>query len=162
MLFRSVTKRLVNDINYKPQDKTFQSTLSSSDIQAKLKDYVKVKTKDVLKIPLGTHIRYISINPKTNEKLFRLGGVLTKIGENNEYIICSNGTFSWSVQLKLSEIYKKLSVNEQVKIATDNMNIHNNSIISNLQIKNNKLKDIIKEIKNTTTDNINKKKSNIV
>ena len=81
------TKRLSRDFNYKPPDKTYQSSLSDTDIAKKLVDYERVKTSDIFKIPLGTHIRYFTINPKTGEKQFRLGGTVNKFGENNEYLV---------------------------------------------------------------------------
>jgi len=144
------TRRLSRDKSYKPPENTYQSTLSDVDIAKKLEDYSRVKTSEIFKIPLGTHIRYFTINPKTGEKQFRLGGTLTKFGDNNEYIVCSNGTFSWSVQLSNSIIYKKLSISE-LKETTKNLAISDTKKeMADLVKENKELKKMIKEIKDTT------------
>jgi hypothetical protein len=153
---QNITKRLTRDTSYKPPENTYQSTLSDVDIAKKLEDYSRVKTSEIFKIPLGTHIRYFTINPKTGEKQFRLGGVLTKFGDNGEYIVCSNGTFSWSVQLSNSIIYKKLSISE-LKENTKNLAVTDTKKeIADLVKENKELKKMIKEIKEAT---INAKKN---
>ena len=147
-----ITKRLSRDTSYKTPDNTYQSTLSEADIAKKLEDYTRVKTSDIFKLPIGTHIRYFSINPKTGEKQFRLGGVLSKFGENGEYIVCSNGTYSWSVQLSTSIIYKKLSISELKETAKDD----SKKEMAELMKENKELKKMLKEIKDAT---INAKKN---
>jgi hypothetical protein len=152
----NITRRLTRDKTYKPPENTYQSTLSDVDIAKKLDDYSRVKTSEIFKIPLGTHIRYFTINPKTGEKQFRLGGVLTKFGDNGQYIVCSNGTFSWSVQLSNSIIYKKLSITE-LKENTKNIAVSDTKKeMSDLIKENKELKKMLKEIKDTT---INAKKN---
>jgi hypothetical protein len=152
-----ITKRLSRDTSYKPTDNSYQSTLSDIDIAKKLEDYTRVKTSDIFKIPIGTHIRYFTINPKTGEKQFRLGGNLTRYGDNNEYIVCSNGVFSWSVQLSNSIIYKKLSINE-LKENTKKIVIDDSKKeIDDLTKENKELKKMIKQIKETTIKAKNKK-----
>jgi hypothetical protein len=153
----NITKRLSRDTTYKAPENTYQSSLSDVDIAKKIEDYSRVKTSEIFKIPIGTHIRYFTINPKTGEKQFRMGGNLTKYGENGEYIICSNGNFSWSVQLSNSIIYKKLSISE-LKENTKNSVIENSKKEMVDLIKENKeLKKMIKDIKETTITNKNKK-----
>jgi hypothetical protein len=152
-----ITKRLSRDTSYKPPDKTYQSTLSDIDIAKKLEDYVRVKTSEVLKIPLGCHIRYFSINPKTGEKQFRLGGTLTKFGDNNEYFICSNGTLSWSVQLSTSIIYKKLTPSELKETVKKTLIEDTKNDMADLIKENKELKKMLKEIKDTTLKSKNKK-----
>lgn len=145
-----ITKRLTRDTSYKPPETTYQSTLSNEDIAKKLTDYERVTSSEIFKIPLGTHIRYFAINPKTREKQFRLGGNLTKFGENNEYIVCSNGTFSWSVQLSNSIIYKKLSIVELKEKTKEEAIKESKTDISNIIKENKELKKMLKEIKDTT------------
>ena len=152
------TKRLSRDTSYKPTDKSYQSTLSDNDIAKKLTDYSRVKTNDVLKIPLGTHIRYFNINPKTGEKQFRLGGTLSKFGDNNEYIICSNGTFSWSVQLATSIIYKKLTSDELKETVKKTVVEETKTEMADIIKENKELKKMLKEIKETTISSKNKNK----
>lgn len=151
------TKRLSRDQNYKQPEKTYQSTLSKEDIAKKLEGYTRIEGNKVPQIPLNTHLRYFTVNPKNNQKEFRLGGYLTKIGDNNEYAILSNGNFSWSVQFANTIFYKKLKLDEykeQVVLEIDE------SIKKKMDIllkENKDLKKVIKEIKDTTIKNKNKK-----
>ncbi len=147
---QNITKRLTRDTTYKPPDNTYQSSLSDVDIAKKLDDYVRVKTSDIFKIPIGTHIRYFTINPKTGEKQFRLGGNLTKYGDNGEYIVCSNGTYSWSVQLSNSIIYKKQSISELKENTKRNVINESKKEMEDLIKENKELKKMIKEIKEAT------------
>jgi len=147
---QNITKRLSRDTSYKQTENSYQSTLSDNDIAKKLEDYVRVKTSEIFKIPIGTHIRYFTINPKTGEKQFRLGGNLTRYGDNNEYIVCSNGIFSWSVQLSNSIIYKKLSINELKENTKKNVIIDSKKELDELTKENKELKKMIKQIKDTT------------
>jgi len=153
----NITKRLSRDTTYKVSENTYQSSLSDVDIAKKLEDYSRVKTSDIFKIPIGTHIRYFTINPKTGEKQFRMGGNLTKYGENGEYVICSNGTFSWSVQLSTSIIYKKLSISELKENTKNNVIENSKKEMVDLIKENKELKKMIKDIKETTIKNKNKK-----
>jgi TRAP-type C4-dicarboxylate transport system substrate-binding protein len=41
-----------------------------------------------------------------------LGGSLSKFGENQKYVVLSNGTLSWSVQIANSQFYQKMSEGE--------------------------------------------------
>jgi hypothetical protein len=90
------TKRLSNDNAYIRPKKTVQDTLSNEEIKDKLKDYKKVS--DIRKVIIGTHLRYFSKDKVTKKPVFRLGGFLTKFGDEYKYVILSNGTISWSVQ----------------------------------------------------------------
>jgi hypothetical protein len=153
----TVTKRLSRDTTYKAPEKTYQQTLTNEEIAKKLLDYVKVKPSEILNIPLNTHIRYFSINPKNGEKQFRLGGVLTKIGDNNEYLILSNGTFTWSVQLSNSIFYRKLNQNELIETVKEEAVKECKKDISDLIKENKELKKMIKEIKAATIESKTKK-----
>ncbi len=105
-----VTKRLTRDNAYQRPAKTYQDNLSNQEIKEKLKDYKKVV--DIRAISIGTHIRYFSIDPKTNEKVFRLGGTLNKVDPEGRFIILGNGTVSWSVQIPNTIFFQKMSENE--------------------------------------------------
>lgn len=160
-----ITKRLTRDTSYKPPETTYQATLTPEEIAKKLADYERVRSDDIFKIPLGTHIRYFTKNPKTGEKQFRLGGNLTKFGDNNKYIVCSNGNFSWSVQLDGSTIYKKLSI-EEVKDKAKREALEelkekkedNKSAMADIIQENRELKKMLKEIRDTTTKEKEKNK----
>lgn len=154
-MIQNITKRLSRETTNKPIGETYQSKLSDIDIAKKLENYSRVKTSDIFKIPIGTHIRYFAINPKTGEKQFRLGGNLSRYGENGEYIVCSNGTYSWSVQLSNSIIYKKLSTSE----LKENIENESKKEMTDLIKENKELKKMIKEIKEATiTSKIKKQK----
>ena len=104
------TKRLSKDKDYQRPQKTHQDMLSNQEIKDQLKDYKKVS--DITKISIGTHLRYYSIDQKTGEKKFRLGGTLNKFGDNGQYIILSNGKTTWSAQIASSIFFQKMSESE--------------------------------------------------
>lgn len=153
-----ITKRLTHDKSYKAPEQTYQSTLSKEDISKKLEGYNRVESNKLNKVPLNTHIRYFVINPKTGEKQFRLGGYLTKIGDNNEYLVLSNGNFSWSVQFANTIFYKKMSTNEYKEQVVTEIEDDIKKKMEYLMKENKELKKVIKEIKDTTIKNKDKKK----
>ena len=73
------TQRLTKD-KKKSQD-SYQSKLSPSEIKEKLEEYKIVA--DINSVALNSHLRYFTTDKKTKEKLFRLGGFLTKIDKEN-------------------------------------------------------------------------------
>ncbi len=150
----NITKRLSRDTNYKPTGTTYTQQLSEAEIKKKLEDYVRVKKEDVPSIPLNTHIRYFSINPKTGEKQFRMGGMLTKHDPNNQYIVCSNGTLSWSVQIANSVFYKKMSNNEYKEHIQTEIQDSVQDQLDMLIKENRELKKVLKQIKDTTINNV--------
>lgn len=103
------TRRLSRDNTYERPNKTYQQQLSNEEIREKLKDYKKVI--DIKKVSIGSHLRYFTID-KNKIKHFRLGGTLTKFGDNGEYIILSNGKVTWSVQIQNSLFYQKMTEQE--------------------------------------------------
>ncbi len=105
-----VTKRLTRDKSYQRPAKTYQDNLSNQEIKEKLKEYKKVV--DIRTVSIGTHIRYFSVDPKTNEKSFRLGGTLNKIDPEGRFIILGNGTVSWSVQIPNTTFFQKMTESE--------------------------------------------------
>jgi len=112
----SKTKRLSNDSQYVRPKKTYQDSLSSDDIKEKLKEYKRVT--DIRKVIIGTHIRYFTKQSKEANPVFRLGGFLTKFGDDYKYIILSNGTISWSVQVNgLNDFWSKMNSKEILKTA---------------------------------------------
>ena len=100
-----ITQRLTRDTKYAKTKKSYQETLSPDDIKQKLEEYKQVD--DIKTISLNTHVRYFTINTKTGEKQFRLGGFITKI--DDAYVILSNNNLSWSVQIKNSIFFVKMS-----------------------------------------------------
>ena len=107
---KTITKRLSRDTSYNRPKKTYQEKLSPKEIKEKLLEYVQVD--DITTVPLNTHVRYFSFNPKTGEKLFRLGGFLTRKELDDPYVILSNGSSSWSVQKKTTVFFKKMTIKD--------------------------------------------------
>lgn len=105
-----ITKRLSRDSTYTRPKETYQDKLSNMEIKEKLKDYKKVE--NIKGVSISTHLRYFSIDPKTKEKVFRLGGNLNKIDPEGRYVILSNGTISWSVQIANTIFFQKMSESE--------------------------------------------------
>lgn len=116
---------------------TMTDQLSKEQIEEKLEDYVKVE--DIFKVPLGVHMRYFSnINGKM---IFRMGGLLHKNTGLPEYVILSTtptGKPGWSVQVKDTIFYRKMTLNE--------IKIEYQTIIDELIEKNKKLKDENKKL----------------
>lgn len=105
------TKRLTKDSTYIRPKKTLQETLTNDDIKEKLKDYKKVS--DIRKIVIGTHMRYFTKDKDGKKPVFRLGGFLTKFGDDYKYVVLSNGTVSWSVQNNgTNEFWAKMNSKE--------------------------------------------------
>lgn len=161
-----ITKRLSRDMNYKQPEKTYQQSLTIDEISTKLQNYEKVDKDNIFKIPLNTHVRYFTKNPKTGVKEFRLGGIITKFGDNNQYVVLSNGKFSWSVQINNSVFYKKLTINEiKQNVKTETLKDikkenKDTKSMNDILEENKKLKSLLKEIKDTTIQSKNKKKNN--
>jgi len=113
------TKRLTKDTSYVRPKKTVQDIMSNEEIKEKLQGYEKVN--DIKKVIIGSHLRYFAPSKDSNKPVFRLGGFLTKFGDDYKYIVLSNGTLSWSVQLNGTvEFWVKLSQKQfQEKIETE-------------------------------------------
>jgi predicted amino acid racemase len=114
-------------------------------LKKKLEEYKQVT--DISKVGLNTHLRYFTKNTKTGKQMFRLGGFLSKVNLTQGYVVLNNGNLSWSVQLKNSIFFEKMSFTDfkkQLKKAYDKK--YRNKI-TKLQTENEKLKKAIKEIK---------------
>ena len=98
-----------NENNNLNKKKTFTENLSKEEISEKLEDYKLVD--DISKVPLDTHLRYFV--KKNNEMLFRMGGNLKRNLDLPNFIVLKNalGT-EWSVQVKDTIFYKKMSIKE--------------------------------------------------
>lgn len=137
------TKRLTKDKN-KSQN-SYQNNLSPKEIKEKLEEYKRVD--DITSIALNTHLRYFTINPKTGEKQFRLGGFLTKIDSTKGYLILSNGQLSWSVQIANTIFFKKMTFQELKKELVEDIGKVYMDEMNKLKEENRKLKDALKNVK---------------
>ena len=139
------TKRLTSDTEYQKVGKSIQQGLSPDEIKEKLKEYIQLDTID--ETPLNSHIRYFTIDKKTNKKQFRLGGFLTKV--DVEYIVLSNGKLSWSVQKNNSIFFKKMSYDELKEELIDKISNKFEKKLISLEKENEALKSTLKDIKKT-------------
>lgn len=115
--------------------KTFTQNLTKEEINEKLEDYKLVD--DISKVPLGTHLRYFT--NKNGQKIFRMGGNLKRNLDLPNFVILQNAVgVEWSVQVKDTLFYKKMSITE-IKEEYD-------KIILDLHDKIKKLKNRIKEL----------------
>ena len=132
----NITKRLTRDKSYVRPKSTYQETMTNKEIADKLKDYKKVI--NILQVPINTHIRYFTT--KDGKTVFRLGGSLMKIGENQKYVVLSNGSVSWSVQIANTQFHQKMSENE---------------------LRNEMKKQILSDTENTITKEIEKENKDL-
>jgi hypothetical protein len=104
---------------------TYTDQLSKEEIQEKLADYSKVE--DIYKVPLGVHLRYFV--KKDGQMLFRMGGQLFKNNGLPEYVILKSGTNAqWSVQIKDTVFYRKMTLDEIKKEYEDIIKKKNDKI----------------------------------
>lgn len=137
------TKRLYKD--KQKTDSSYQNNLSPDEIKEKLEEYKKVE--DISKVALDAHLRYFTVNPNTGEKLFRLGGFLKKIDLEKGYLVLSNGSLTWSVQIASSIFFQKMTFLELKKEIVVEAEKKYESKLQKLISENKKLKATLKEIK---------------
>ena len=78
----------LNKNDYKRPKKTMTEEYQKDElIQEKLKNYVEVPADEFDYINIGSHLRYISFDPKSKKELFRFGGIL--ITRKKEYVVLS-------------------------------------------------------------------------
>jgi hypothetical protein len=142
---QNITKRLSRDKNYIKKGKSYQESLTNEEIKKKLEEYKQVM--DITKVGLNTHVRYFTTNMKTGKKMFRLGGFLSKVNLSQGYVVLNNGNLSWSVQLKGSIFFEKMSFTDFKKELKKSYDRKYKGKILKLQEENEKLKNAIKEIK---------------
>lgn len=106
-MLKPTIQKLNND-KYDRPNQTYTDKLTVEEIESKLEDYTKVE--DIYKVPLGTHLRYFC--DQEGKKVFRTGGVLLKADGLPNYVILSNGTKSWSVQVKDAIFFRKMTLKE--------------------------------------------------
>lgn len=142
---KKITKRLSRDTTYTKKKKSYQETLSPAEIKKKLEEYKQVE--DITKLEIGVHLRYFTINKKTGEKQFRLGGFLSKMDPQYRYIILQNGTLSWSVQLENTVLFQKMTFSKLKEEIVQKVARKFEKKIQKLEEENKNLKSALKEIK---------------
>ena len=138
-----ITKRLSRDTTYTKTKKSYQDNLSPDEIKQKLEEYKQVD--DIKEVPVNSHVRYFTFNPKTGKKQFRLGGFLAKI--DNEYVVLSNGSLSWSVQIKNTVFFQKMNFNDLKEDLIIKLGKKYEKQLLKLKQENTTLKDTLKQVK---------------
>jgi hypothetical protein len=152
------TKRLTKDTGYTRPKKTVQDSLSNEEIKDKLKGYKKVP--DITKIVIGSHLRYFTKDPKAKKDIFRLGGFLTKFGDDYKYLVLSNGQLSWSVQLNgTNEFWVKMNPKDmQEQIQTEVEEVISDKYKKKYEDMKNQTDYVIKMLKDQQKENDKLKK----
>jgi len=134
----------LDDVEYTGPKKTFTQELSPDEINALLEGYTET---DYTLLKKGFHIRYFSPNKKTGEQEFKMGGTIIKI-ISPDYIVLSNGSLNWSVQIDGTVFYQQMTMNE---IKTElQVNFDADLHVKNLEIA--KLKSQLKTLKKELLD----------
>jgi hypothetical protein len=129
------TSRIGND-NYTRPKQTFTDKLSRGDIEDKLNGYKQIE--DIITVPLGSHLRYFT-KQKDGKYKFRLGGFLFKNNGIPEYVIFKANSKTWSVQIKDTVFYIKMSTDEIINEYDEK--------IEELEDKNKALVNMVKDLK---------------
>lgn len=135
-------KKLGSDKSYKRPKITYQEKLSAEEIQEKLQGYIKVD--NIAEVPLNTHIRYFTTK-SDGTQVFRTGGFLDNKNESDKYIMLSNGKNKWSVQVKNTVFFRKMSHKEEI----ETLHSYYQKKIEEKDLTIDKLKKYIKKIKKT-------------
>lgn len=105
-------KKLGSDKTYKRPKTTYQENLSADEIADKLQGYEKVD--NIADVALNTHLRYF-LTQQDGSQTFRLGGFLHNKTNAEKYIMLTNGRQCWSVQVKNSVFFRKMSHNDEIE-----------------------------------------------
>jgi len=122
----------------------------------KLQGYVEVENID--HVPEHTHVRYFSYNLEDRAWKFRTGGVIYR--KDRDYVVLSNGNFSWSVQKEIrdkadniweTKFFKILSKRELTEIALERQETafnHQQSELEKLREENRSLREQVYHLGN--------------
>ncbi len=120
--------------NYVKKDILASDKLSKKEIYEILRDYEQVT--DIRTVKFGSDIKYFI---RDNNKLhFRYGGRLKKISYP-DYIVLESNAYTWSVQLKNCDLFKRIEL--------DDIRVEYTKEIENKDVKIEELVIYIKELK---------------
>ena len=157
--------RLSKD-SYKKPKKTITDTLQTkAAMKEKLYNYEEVPPNQIQDIPIGSHVRYVSYDPKKKKELFRTGGIIKMI--RSEYLVLAgknNKTFSVQRYIRdpktkskilfTTKFYKKINESSKLKKDLDSvveksekMLKKQNAVIKQQQKEILKLKKLLKSKK---------------
>lgn len=128
----------ISNTEYKGDiNKTFTKDLTKDEIKAMLDGYKQVKHDELQK---GFNIRYFIKDKDTGEMLFRTGGMITLINEEDNYIVVSGGR-TFSVQLYPTTIFfQQMPISSVVRNLTEKFELQKDTLdekIEKLQNDNN-------------------------
>jgi len=140
----------ISEDNYDKGLNTVQENLTVDDINILLEEYNEVN--EITELKPGIHIRYFTIikNKKSEQKLFRMGGTIIKVDYDKKYIVLTNGTISWSVQINANNILYRKMTSQEIKDFYENMLNDADLELNKYKLMVDKLKDKLKEL---TQDN---------
>lgn len=150
----------ISDVPYKGDKKTITQQLTKEQIEDLCDGYKKTNFEN---LKLLHHVRYFVIDKKTKESLFRMGGTILKIVNENamdneqekKYVVLTNGSVNWTVQ-KENTIFLQA---KSIKIIEQELNEKYGDIIAkqNDEIKAlNKYVNHLKKIITEQEEQINK------
>lgn len=117
---------------------------TAEEIERYLEGYTQLTTSDLATTPLDTHLRYFT--NEDGQQKFRLGGFLKNNEHSDKYIMLTNGTSTWSVQVASAVFFRKLAHHEEVDelhnmyqkiIKEKDTIIHKLQTAENLQLESN-------------------------
>jgi hypothetical protein len=124
--------------NYIRPKVTATEKLTPEQIEEKLENYSQT---DIANIPLGVHVRYFkTVNGK---KKFCSGGILRVNTGLPTYVLLSNGELTWSVQVKDTIFFRKMT-NSEISTEHKKENEDYEKSINDLSEKNRILSDKIR------------------
>lgn len=97
--------------NYVRPIKTFTDGMTPEEIDESLQNYKQITHSDLYNIKLGTHFRYFKTD-SDGKRHFRLGGNIINISGLPDYVVFGNGKITWSVQVKGTLFFQKISVED--------------------------------------------------
>lgn len=149
-----------SDSSYVRPSKTLQDRLNQDQIEEKLRGYRLIGSSgdsgSVSEVPdiysgggrritrddlqLNSHVRYFT--EIDGDRKFRMGGFVKKIDLDKNYMVLTNNTHSWCVDLKKATVYKKIDHNDFVnlekkylKLTEDHGNLQNNYVLLKNYVK---------------------------
>lgn len=125
---------------------------SREKLKKALSNYLKIDKEQLEKLPVGSHVRYFSYDPKTGTRKFRLGGFIHKKEGFPKYLILSNGSITWSVQVKNTIFFRKMKAEEIQAEYEEEIQAKDNKIFK-LKKQVSALKDEIRKLRRLLASN---------
>ena len=92
------TGNRLSSSDYKKPKVTITDNLQNpKQIEEKLKNYVELKYNELEDVVIGSHLRYITYNKKTNSERFCTGGIL-RVKNSTYVILAGKDNLTFSVQ----------------------------------------------------------------